>query len=223
MLDLVALASDMTLPQAVLLVVFSIVAILISLTVHEYAHALVACKMGDDTPREAGRLTLNPMKHISLGGLFCFIILGIGWAKPVPINPIRFKKYRTGTRLVSIAGIIANFALGLLAAIVYAILNATIGSGGEVMAYVNILLQYFMMINSALVLFNLLPFYPLDGFTFITTFMKAENKYIKFNMKYGQLVLLGIILFTSLFYLFDMYLSLIYMFIYFPITLLGVL
>lgn len=223
MLDTLVNSSNLTIQQAVLLVVFSLVVILISLSVHEFAHAFVAYKMGDDTPREAGRLTLNPFKHIDPSGFFWFLLIGVGWAKPVPINPLKFKKYKTGTRLVSVAGIIANFVLGLISAIIYAILHATIGESSEAIGYVYLLLDSFMMVNSALVLFNLLPFYPLDGFTFITTFMKSENKYIKFNMKYGHLVLLGIILVGSLIFIFDFYLMLIYLFIYWPITLLGVL
>ena len=223
MLDTLVNSSNLTIQQAVLLVVFSLVVILISLSVHEFAHAFVAYKMGDDTPREAGRLTLNPFKHIDPSGFFWFLLIGVGWAKPVPINPLKFKKYKTGTRLVSVAGIIANFVLGLISAIIYAILHATIGESSEAIGYVYLLLDSFMMVNSALVLFNLLPFYPLDGFTFITTFMKSENKYIKFNMKYGHLVLLGIILVGSVIFIFDFYLMLIYLFIYWPITLLGVL
>ncbi|MFQ6751932.1 MAG: site-2 protease family protein [Clostridia bacterium] len=228
MLDLL-FDTELSMPQAVLIMVFSLVVIFVSLAIHEFAHAFAAYKMGDDTAKMAGRLTLNPLKHIDPMGFFWFLLIGVGWAKPVPINPIKFKKYRTGTRIVSIAGILANFLLGLLAAILYAILGATVGFVSEAMFYVSIFLQYFMIINSALVLFNLLPVYPLDGFTFITTFMKGENKYIKFNLKYGSLILIGLLLFSGIFSvmfpidLLDFYLTIVYNFVYTPITWLGVL
>jgi len=228
-LDFILYSSDITVQQAVLMIIFSLVVILISMTVHEFAHGLVAYKMGDDTAKLSGRLTLNPFKHIDPLGFFWFILIGVGWAKPVPVNPLKFKKYRTGMRLVSIAGVGANFILGLIASIIYAVLLATVGIGGEAVFYVYLLLELFMITNSALILFNLLPIFPLDGFNFVTTFMKGDNKFIKFNMRYGYTLLIGIILVSSLFSmmfgidLFSLYLSLINDLIYTPITLLGVL
>lgn len=220
---------DLTVQEAVLSIVFCLVAIFIAMTVHEFAHAFVAYKMGDDTAKKMGRLTLNPLQHIDPMGLIWFMIIGVGWAKPVPINPIKFRKYKVGTRLVSIAGVLANFILGLVCAIIYGILNGIIGVGGEAILYVNMLLVLFMTVNGALVMFNLLPFYPLDGFTFITTFMHSENKYIKFNLRHGSQLLIGILLGASVFTLlfgfdiFGLYLSIVEIFYWFIIMFMGVL
>jgi len=214
--------------QAVAIFLISIFVFFISLALHELAHGFVAYKMGDLTPKLAGRLTLNPFKHLDMSGFLAFMLIGVGWAKPVPVNPLNFKKYRTGMRWVSVAGILANFLLGLLAAIVYAILVSTVGFASVAMQYVELLLIYFMIINSMLTLFNLLPFMPLDGFNFIATFLKPDNKFIRWNERRGMRTLFSIIivcLFIEILVgidFFSIYLNLIHNFIYIPIALLGV-
>lgn len=212
-----------------MLFVIAVFVFLISLAFHEFAHALTAYKMGDITPKATGRLTINPFKHVTFGGVLFFIFFGFGWAKPVPINPLNFKKYKTGTRLVSIAGILANIILGLVAAVINAILLATVGVGSVAMHYVYVLLDMFMLVNSVLAIFNLLPIYPLDGFTFITTFMKGENKFIRNSVKNGIYIMLGILIADTLLELFfnihilSMVLTLLYNYVFIPISLLGVL
>jgi len=220
--------SNATPQQAIIFFIIMLVAFLFSLSVHEFAHAFTAHKMGDLTPKLRGRLTLNPFKHLDLSGFLMFMFLGVGWAKPVPINPTNFKKYRTGIKWVSIAGVLANFILGLICAIIYAILIATVGAPTEAMAYVYVLLTAFMVVNSMLIMFNLIPLYPLDGFNFITAFMKGSNKFIHFVIKNGFKILLTILLLDTIIYLFfnvgiiDSYLNLIYRFIFYPITGIGV-
>lgn len=220
--------NTLTPQEAVLILLIGLLVFFVSLSMHEFAHGLAAHLMGDRTPKLSGRLTLNPIQHLDLFGFLFFVFFGVGWAKPMPVNPLNFKKYRTGMRWVSIAGILANIVLGLLSAGIYAILLATVGIPSYAMEIVYLVLEYFMIVNSALALFNILPIYSLDGFNFISTFMKADNKFIKFNLRNGFKILFGILLGSMLIELlfnidlFGWYLSLLYNYVFAPIALLGV-
>ena len=173
-------------------------------------------------------MSLNPVKHLDFSGFLMFIFLGVGWAKPVPINPMNFKKYKKGTRIVSSAGILANFCLGLISAIIFAILMSTVGVGAEALGYVYDILIYLMLVNSFLFMFNILPIPPLDGFNFISTLMKPDNKFLKFMIRNGFKILIGILLFGLLtdilfgFDIFTVYLSLLYDWLYMPISFIGI-
>ena len=229
MLYYILFNSNLTAEEAVIHFLITIAVFMISLTIHEFAHAFTAYKMGDPTAKLAGRMSLNPFKHLNLSGFIFFMLLGVGWAKPVPINPLNFKKYKKGTRWVSISGILANFSLGLISAITCAILFATVGVEVAAMEYIYTILLYIMMVNSFLALFNLLPIPPLDGFNFVASFCKAENKFVKFMARNGARILIGIILvslITDLLFGIDilsLYLSIFYDWVYLPITFIGVL
>ena len=230
MLYYILFSENLTASQAVIHFLITIFVFMFSVSLHEFAHAFAAYKMGDPTAKNAGRLTLNPLKHINMTGFLFFILLGVGWANPVPVNPLNYKKFKKGTRWVSISGVLSNFLLGLISAITYAVLLATVGlSGGVAMEYVYTVLVYSMTINSFLAMFNFLPVPPLDGFAFIASFCKTENKFLKFMAKNSFRVLIGILLagfVTDILFGFDiftLYLSLINDFIYVPICLLGVL
>ena len=196
-----------------------------SLSLREFARAYSAYKMGDGTAKAMGRMTINPVKHIDPAGFVFFMLLGVGWSKPVPINPSNFKDYRKGIRWVSISGIIVNFCFGFIASLLYLIFNRTIGCPNEFMRYFYLALSTIMQINSFLVLFNILPIYPLAGFDFISSYMNGQNNYIKFNLKYGVKILYGILIFSvccNLLFsidLFAFYLNLLYNYVYLPIAL----
>jgi len=215
--------------EAIIMFLIGIIVFFVSLSLHEFAHGLAAYKMGDITPKVQGRLTLNPIKHLDSTGFICFILFGFGWAKPIQINPLNFKKYKKGCRIVSIVGVLTNVLLGLMAAGIYAVLMSTVGVSGEAMYYVYILLSSFMLINSYLALFNLIPLFPLDGYNFLVTFFKKANKFTHFNERNGNKVLIGLILVSLVFEIlfnFDVlgwYLSLLYDHVFTRIALLGIL
>lgn len=230
MLYYILFSSSLTASEAVIHFLITIGVFMISLTLHEFAHAFAAFKSGDLTPKLAGRMSLNPFKHLDTSGFLFFILLGVGWAKPVPVNALNFKKYKKGVRWVSISGILANFLLGLISAFTVAILLATVGSnGGIAMSYVYSILMYFMLVNSFLVMFNLLPIPQFDGFNFFTSFAKVSNKFLVFMQKYGIRILIGLLLaglVTDLLFGFDiltLYMSVLYDFVYLPVAWLGVL
>jgi Zn-dependent protease len=145
-----------------------VIPLVLSLSVHEWAHAWAAWRLGDDTARLMGRLTLNPLAHIDPVGTLLLPLLGVpfGWAKPVPVNPLRFYprvKMRTGMMLTAIAGPLSNIVLALAFTILLAVLlrfpwlAAQAGEGGAR------LLLTFAVLNVILATFNLLPIPPLDG------------------------------------------------------------
>jgi Zn-dependent protease len=146
----------------------SIVILLFSVILHEVMHGYVASKFGDNTAERAGRLTLNPLPHIDPFGTILLPLLLVisgapilfGWAKPVPVNPLNFNNLRKGEFFVSAAGILANFSLAILAAIIYHLLNAMPQTFPPL---VGALLRFTVMINLILGIFNLFPIPPLDG------------------------------------------------------------
>ena len=229
MLYYILFNTDLTAGEAVIHFLITIFVYLISITIHEFAHAYVAFKCGDPTAKLAGRVSLNPFKHLNMMGFLMFIFLGVGWAKPVPTNPLNYKKYKKGIRAVSLAGVLANLILGLLSAGVIAILLSTVGINGIFIEYVYNILFYLMVVNSFLFMFNILPIPPMDGFSFISSFCKTENKFINFMMKNGFKLLIGFLLLgfvTDLMFGFDIftvYLSLLLDYVYLPISFLGVL
>lgn len=213
--------------QATILFLFSILVYFFSLAFHEFIRGFVAYKMGDITPKASGRLTMNPFKHLDLFGFISFLLLGIGWAKPMPINPLNFKKYRKGIRLVSLFGVLSNLMLGLVAAGLYALAAVSFGTTSEIVQYILLLLDSAMIVNSFLAMFHALPIFPYDGFYFISSFMKNENGYIKFNFKYGHRIIWGILIasiFIDLLFGFDIldwFLCVLYNYVFVPISSLG--
>lgn len=163
--------------------------IIIGLTFHEFAHALVADKLGDKTPRFEGRLTLNPSAHLDPIGFITILIFGFGWAKPVHVNPSAYNNYSKDDLKVSLAGPIANFLIAIVMAIILAFY---VKFGYRVLpdALFNVLytmLEAAIIINVGLGLFNLLPVPPLDGFSLLRslspkTFYKYQNSFYQYQM-----------------------------------------
>lgn len=155
--------------------VMFLVPMLLSLTVHEWAHAFSAFKLGDDTASREGRLTLNPLVHIDPVGTLLLPLLGVpfGWAKPVPVNPARFNRtvsMGTGMAITAAAGPVSNLILSVLCAIGLGVLVRNEGRAASESAFF-LLLVYGLQLNVALFLFNLLPIYPLDGSRIVERFV----------------------------------------------------
>ena len=182
---------DLSLGQLIIFLLAITLIFMVSLSFHEWAHGFVAYKQGDPTPKATGRLTLNPMAHIDTTGFIMFFLLGVGWAKPVPINPNNFKKYRSGIAKVSIAGVAANLILCILGSFLYVLTLNLIGDAGDLLVLIAFML---MWTNACLLIFNLLPIYPLDGFNLISSFMRGDNKFVQGNIKYASKIFIGIIL-----------------------------
>lgn len=168
--------------------------LLFILPAHEFAHAFAAYKYGDDTAKNMGRLTLNPIKHFDAVGLISFMLIGFGWAKPVPINPYNFKKRKLGMFWVSIAGVLTNYLLAFLFYALYVLVVTNLPITNSVVNFIALVFYCGFLLDLSFFAFNLIPVYPLDGFRVIDTFVKKRGEGYKFFIKYGQTVLLGLML-----------------------------
>lgn len=176
----------------ILVFLYSLLAILVAISFHEYAHALTATRLGDDTPRLMGRLTVAPMKHIDPIGFISLMLVGWGWAKPVTINPRRFKNLRRDEILVSLAGPGANLLIALVSlAVLYVGLQAL---GFYNVLFIRIFL-FMYLINIMFMLFNLLPIPPLDGYhIFKNIFIRTiPYRFFATYEQYGMFILIAFV------------------------------
>lgn len=170
-----------------------VVALLVSIPVHESAHAWASLKLGDPTAKNMGRLSLNPLRHFDPVGCICMIVMGIGWARPVPIDPRYYKNPKAGMALSSAAGPASNIAMAFVAMILYKI--AAYGyfasNGATALYYIALLLMYMVYINVALGIFNLIPVPPFDG-SRIFGFFLPDKAYWGI-MKYERYIFIGVL------------------------------
>jgi len=168
-------------------------ALIFSLTCHEYGHAKVASLIGDDTAKRAGRLTLNPIPHIDPVGLLMVLLIGIGYARPVPTDPRKFNT-RWGIMLVAAAGPGMNLLLAIVTINLYLL---GLKAGWPLFHYpaAQVFFYYLPLINMLLMLFNLIPIGPLDGSYILPYLLPRETavKYNQFNRRYGSYFLLALI------------------------------
>ena len=168
------------------------------MVLHELAHGYVALWNGDPTAKVNGRLTLNPLAHFDLVGFVMLIVVGFGYAKPVPVNPYNFKHPKRGLFTVAIAGVTVNLILAFISCgFVLPMLSlATKFSGsvwGSIFSGVSAFFEIMALLNLNLIFFNLLPIHPLDGFRVVEAFTKFTNPYTKFIRDYGHYILIGLI------------------------------
>lgn len=155
----------------------NLIVLFMVIPIHEFAHAWSATKLGDNTPRYQGRLTLNPLAHIDPLGAICMVLTGFGWGRPVQVNPLNFKKHRKGMALTAAAGPISNLIVGLIAMIIYKLLLPfAVTSTSDGLYWLVVILYYFISVNVGLAAFNLIPIPPLDGSKIFGYFFpKAER------------------------------------------------
>ena len=182
---------DLPMEEMIILLLAITLVFMVSLSFHEWAHGFIAYKQGDPTPKIAGRLTLNPLTHIDPLGFIMFLCIGVGWAKPVPVNPNNFKKFRSGVAKVSIAGVVANFILCVIGSFLYVLSLKVLGDGADLLVLVAF---WLMFSNACLMVFNLIPIYPLDGFNFISSFMRSNNKFVQANIRNAGKIFMSILL-----------------------------
>ncbi len=172
--------------------------ILLALTFHEYAHAYVAYRHGDDTAKQSGRLTLNPLRHLDPLGTIMIFLVHFGWAKPVPVNPYQLRNPKNDMLWISAAGPLANMVLALISGILIRLVFA-FGGTPERHSVAGLLVFMVVMslqINLALAIFNILPIAPLDGSKILYGLLPARYAdKIYFLERYGPFILIGLIIF----------------------------
>jgi Zn-dependent protease len=180
---IIAVISILSMTKAEMLgLLFSIPGVLIAITFHEYAHAITAVKLGDETPRNQGRLSLNPLSHMDPIGIVLLLFCGFGWGKPVQTNPARYNRNMTmekGEAIVAFAGPAMNFMLAIIFTFIYAIsfkyASATflLSTAGNIVFGI---LEYTIYINIGLGVFNLIPLPPLDGSKILKNFLPYNTR-----------------------------------------------
>jgi len=192
MLDIIL--SNMSGIEILIYSVSFLLAIMLAFGLHEFSHAYVAVKQGDLTPKAFGRLTLNPFRHIDPLGFMLLILVGFGWAKPVPINPLKFKNYRKGLFFTSIAGVTTNLILAFFSMGLLFLTTKYFNNNNYSSMFLMVFFTYFTYLNIGLFVFNLLPVYPLDGYNVLVSLLKPTNKLLMFIRKYGMYIILGLML-----------------------------
>ena len=179
--------------------------IVIGLAFHEYAHAVVAYKLGDPTPKMQGRVTINPIAHIDPLGLAALIFAGFGWGVPVEINPSNFRKRRRDELLVSLAGVTMNLIVAVVFTLIAKVLYMVMGEGfiygfygytDNLPGILGFMILGVIRINLVLMIFNLIPCPPLDGFSIISEIFNIKHTEFYWTLyRYGDWILIALIIF----------------------------
>lgn len=172
-----------------------LITLVIAFSVHEFSHAWTANAFGDSTPKNAGRLTLNPLKHLDPMGTLVLIFAGFGWAKPVPVNPYALERRSSSALMwVSLAGPLSNFVLAILASIPLRLNWVPYSSSSALLPSPYMFLVEFISINLLLMVFNLIPLAPLDGDKIVEYFLpESWNRVFNRIRPYSAFILLAVV------------------------------
>lgn len=179
------------------LVIVWLTSLVLALSFHEFAHAYSAYRLGDDTAEKAGRLTLNPLAHLDPVGSIMLLLVGFGWAKPVPVNPYLLQKGRLGKFAVSAAGIFANifFVFVSILALKFILAAGVLDESNYLVKF----LTFLVYINTALAVFNLFPIPPLDGYRILESLTpRSFSGYAYFIERWGFIIIIAIVFLTNI-------------------------
>lgn len=174
--------------------VLGVIPALICITLHELSHGAVAYKLGDDTAKRLGRLTLNPVRHIDVMGLLMMIFFHFGWAKPVPVNMNKFKDPKKGMAITALAGPLSNIIIAAVFLFIYGLLYIPLSKSGQNAHVVTEMLQLTAYMSLGFAVFNILPIPPLDGSKVLFSLL-SEKQYrtLMHYERYGMLILLALV------------------------------
>jgi Zn-dependent protease len=179
------------LSESPFLFVIAIVNLVIAITVHEFAHAFAADRLGDPTPRLQGRVTLNPTKHLDLYGSLFMILAGFGWGKPVEFDPFNLREPRRDAAIISFAGPLSN----IIMAVGTGILSWALVTFAALPSLVMTILYLFIYTNISLAIFNLIPIHPLDGFKIVGGLLPRDKAHEWYSLeRYGMIFLILLII-----------------------------
>lgn len=174
-------------------IIFTIIPALICITFHELSHGYVAYKLGDNTAKSQGRLTINPIKHIDIIGLLMIIFFKFGWAKPVPVNMMNFKNPKRGMAVTALAGPVSNLVLAVFVTFLYGILYRFLIPSSTGITILN-MIQTTATISVALAIFNIIPIPPLDGSKILFSLIPDQQYYKLMRYeRYGMIILLALV------------------------------
>ena len=172
-------------------ILLRVVPAVICITLHELAHGLAAYRLGDDTAKNAGRLTLNPLASLDITGLLAMVVVGFGWAKPVPVDMRKFQNPKRGMALTALAGPMMNFLIAVVFLFLYGLTFPVLYSGGTVLQSISQMIGQTAYLSLALGLFNLIPISPLDGSKIFFSVLSDETYWKLMRVeRYGMIILI---------------------------------